>query len=123
METRTSPDTKKDEELDFGATFFVGVVGALAIVIAVILLSGLYYRTEDRLSVEADAQPVFEVKKVVSEQQELLNGWSDVQQPDGKRTIRVPIDRAIEIVAREGAPSPPAPPAPRPLAPIGRQKP
>jgi hypothetical protein len=91
----------RDNELDTLATVVVALVGAILVVVAVIALQAYYYHAEDRSFEEAYAQPNLEVVKVKAEQEELLTSYS---LPDtAKGTIRIPIDRAMELVAREAA--------------------
>lgn len=116
MEKGLETTTERDKELDFGATFFAGIAGTVLIIVVILLVQAFYHRTEDQLFEEAYAQPVLEVKKVQADQLGLIGGYL-VQGTGAKSTIRIPIDRAIELVAREGA-APPIVIAP-PQAPAG----
>jgi hypothetical protein len=91
----------RDSDLDTLATVVVALVGAILVVAIVIALQAFYYSAEDRLFQDAYAQPNLEVAKVKAEQEALLTGYS---LPEGaKGTIRIPIDRAMELIARESA--------------------
>jgi hypothetical protein len=114
-------ENREKGDLDIGALAAVAAVGVLVVVLSVVLLQAFYYKTEDRAFAEAYAEPLLDVKKVTSEQLQLLSGAGQVAPEPGKGTMRIPIDRAIELVARDGArawPAPPAsPPAPATAAP------
>ncbi len=105
------PVTHRPKDLDIGALAVVAAVGVLLVVLSVVLLQAYYYKTEDRAFTEAYAAPLLDVKKVKSEQLQLLSGAGQVPPEPGKGTMRIPIDRAIEMVARDGARAWPAPPA------------
>ncbi len=94
-----------ESDLDVTATVAIALIGALVLILTVIAVQAFYYRTEDRLYQEAYAQPNLDVAKVKAEQQALLVGYS-LPEP-GKGTIHIPIQRAMELVARE-ATAPPA---------------
>ncbi len=106
-------DLRQAEErtdVDVLAVFVVGIVGTVLVLLAVVLLQAYYFKSQDAQSQEAYAEPLLDVKKVKNEQLGLLSDYS-IPEP-GKGTIRIPIDRAIEIVAREGAHAEPAPAVP-----------
>jgi hypothetical protein len=92
---------EKRRELDMTATFVVALVGTLLVIAIVVALQALYYRTEEKLYDEAYAKPVLQVRKVKDEQLQLLASYSLPDRDKGR--IRIPIDRAMEIVAREAA--------------------
>jgi hypothetical protein len=93
--------TEKRRELDMTATFVVAIVGALLVIAIIVALQALYYRTEEQLFEETYAKPVLQVRKVQDEQLQLLTSYSLPDREKGR--IRIPIDRAMEIVAREAA--------------------
>jgi hypothetical protein len=110
------PYAKKD--LDVASVVVVAVVGVLLVVALVVALEGLFYSSQDAAFQVAAAQPVLEVKKAKAEQRGLLENY--LVPESGKGTLHVPIDRAITLVAQDGAAGPgpavesPAPPAASP---------
>ena len=92
---------EKRRELDMTATFVVAIVGALLVIAVIVALQALYYRTEEKLYEETYAKPVLQVRKVQDGQLQLLTSYSLPDRDKGR--IRIPIDRALEIVAREAA--------------------
>ncbi len=93
--------TDRRSDVDVGAVVVVGIVGTLVLLIGVVALQAFFFKAQDQQYQEAYAQPILEVKRVKSEQLELLSGYL-VPEP-GKGRIRIPIERAIQVVAREGA--------------------
>ena len=94
----------RDSDLDIGATVVVALVGALLTIALVIAVQAFYYRTEDREFQEAYAQPDLQVVQVKTDQLQLLTRYSLPE--GGKGTIRIPIDRAMELIAQRGLPAP-----------------
>ena len=92
---------EKQRELDVTATFVVAIVGTLLLIAIIVALQALYYRTEETIYEETYAKPVLQVRKVQDEQLQLLTSYSLPDSDKGR--IRIPIDRAMEIVAREAA--------------------
>lgn len=99
----------RESDMDVTATVAISLIGALLLILSVIAVQAFYYRSEDRLYQEAYAQPNLDVAKVKAAQQALLMGYSLPEQ--GKGTIRIPIDRAMELIAREAAAPPTGPKA------------
>jgi hypothetical protein len=93
---------KKD--LDVAAVAVVALVGVLVVVALVIALEALFYRSQDVAFQAAAAQPVLEVKKAKTEQIGLLENY--LVPESGKGTLHIPIDRAITLVAQDGAAGP-----------------
>lgn len=91
---------------DTTMTVVVGIAGVLVVLLTIILLQALYYRTESDLYTEVYSQPLLDVIQVRAQQQELLNGYLWVDRDKG--IVRLPIDRAMELVVREAGAAPPA---------------
>jgi len=47
--------------------------------------------------------PIPDLKAIRAEEDRLLNGYSWVDQPKG--VVRIPVDRAIEVLAQRGLPT------------------
>jgi hypothetical protein len=79
-----------------GLTAVVGIVGALALVLIIVGLQALFYHVEDDIYSEIYAEPNLDVRMVRAQQLEVLNsyGWVDRE----KGVVRIPIDRAMEMV-------------------------
>lgn len=90
-----------EPEVDIGLIATIGAVGTLLVILAVVLVQAFYYGAERQQTELAQAAPVIELQKYRASQLELLQGYL-VPDP-GKGTIHIPIDRAITIIAREGA--------------------
>lgn len=81
-------------------TVVLGIVGAVLVLIIVIALETLYYgaqQGEDRRKFVN--QPSAELQSLQAEQQEQLNGYRWVDQAKG--TVAIPIDRAMQLAARD----------------------
>jgi hypothetical protein len=79
----------------------VGVLGSIIVVILVVLLQVIYYHAVAVQFQEKDVDvPLVELQRTVSAQQAKLLQYHWVDQ--GKGVVAIPIDRAMEIVVREG---------------------
>ncbi len=113
---------KQQGDLDIGTIVAVALIGTLLVLILIIGVEAYFFKAQDAAYAEAYAAPDLEIKKVKSEQLDLLNAY--LVPDSGKGTLHIPIDRAIELTARDGAAGPapvavaaePAPPAAGPKA-------
>lgn len=82
-----------------GLTAVVAIVGTLILVLTIVALQALYYHVEDDIYAELYAEPNLDLKMVRAQQLELLNsyGWVDRE----KGLVRIPIDRAMELVVAD----------------------
>ncbi len=82
-----------------GLTLVVGIVGVLLLVMIIVGLQAVYYDVENDIVAEIYAEPSLDVKLVKAQQLEVLNsyGWVDRE----KGVVRIPIDRAMELVIAE----------------------
>jgi len=100
-------------------TALVGVVFAIALFALVVALQALFYRQEaDENARKATVAPPEELAQLRAQQLETLHSYRFVDAAAG--VVAIPIDRAMELVARDGGTSPwPAvqPPATAPKAP------
>ncbi len=100
----TQPSEERDTDAPLIAV--VGMVGSLLVVILIVALQALYYRTEQAEFVRkvVSEQPL-ELRDLQAKQLDLLNHPRWVDRNAG--VVAVPIDRAMELVLRDGA-GPPA---------------
>lgn len=104
----------KGGDPDTTMTVVVGIAGVIVVLLTIILLQALYLQTESDLYAEVYREPLLDVVQVRAQQQELINGYLWVDR--GLGIVRIPIDRAMELLAREAGAGPPAaapPPAGR----------
>ena len=81
-------------------TLLVGVVGMILLMVIVLLVEVLYYRTSQaEIERKVIAEQPLELRQVQAEQLEQLNGYRWISQPDGVAAI--PIDRAADLVVEE----------------------
>lgn len=89
----------------------VGIVGGLIVLVLVVLLVGLYYGMESRVSGEVLAeQPALPAGRLFEQQRANLMApptWVDKE----ARVARIPLDRAIELTIRDGGKAPASRPA------------
>jgi hypothetical protein len=83
-----------------GPTLLVGIVGAVVLVVVVVLLETLYFRTaQSEFERKVIADGAQELRSVQAEQRELLNGYRIVDA--GQGVVAIPIERAMELVVEE----------------------
>ncbi len=88
-------------DVDTRAVFLVGALGVVLLILVVILLQMMFYRVESDLYAKTYADPQLDVARVNAEQLELLGSYSYVDREKG--IIRIPVQRAMELLAREPA--------------------
>ena len=96
--------------------FAIGLV--IVCVVSIGLLFGLlkYFQSREETSVantveptkifpepQLQKTPVPDLKAIRAEEDKLLNGYAWVDQPKG--VVRIPVDRAIEVLAKRGLPA------------------
>ena len=95
--------------------FAIGLV--VVCVVSIALLFGLlkYFQSREETSVantveptkmfpqpQLQKTPIPDLKAIRAEEDKLLNGYAWVDQPKG--VVRIPVDRAIEVLAQRGLP-------------------
>lgn len=109
MHEHPNPNPHDDPAAPQVAT--VGIVGGLIVLVLVVLLVGLYYGTESRISSEVLAeQPELLPGRLFDQQRASLMApptWVDKK----ARVARIPLDRAIELTIRDGGKAPASRPA------------
>ena len=96
--------------------FAIGLV--IVCVVSIALLFGLlrFFQSREETSVantveptkmfpqpQLQKTPIPDLKAIRAEEDKLLNGYAWVDQPKG--VVRIPVDRAIEVLARRGLPT------------------
>ena len=96
--------------------FAIGLV--VVCVVSIALLFGLlkFFQSREETSVantveptklfpqpQLQKTPIPDLKAIRAEEDKLLNGYAWVDQPKG--VVRIPVDRAIEVLAQRGLPS------------------
>ena len=96
--------------------FAIGLV--IVCVVSIGLLFGLlkFFQSREETSVantveptkmfpqpQLQKTPIPDLKSIRAEEDKLLNGYAWVDQPKG--VVRIPVDRAIEVLAQRGLPS------------------
>lgn len=88
------------EELKSSSLTIAGVIAALLAFALIVGLQALYYylQNEELLRKEGTQSPA-RLRSLVSEDQKLLNGYRVVDR--NAMVVAIPIDRAMELVARD----------------------
>jgi hypothetical protein len=96
--------------------FAIGLV--VVCVVCIVLLFGLlkFFQSREETSVantveptklfpepQLQKTPIVDLKTIRAEEDKLLNGYAWVDAPKG--VVRIPLDRAIEVLAKRGLPS------------------
>ena len=98
--TRTHTVDVEEADPKSSSTILVGVVGSVLLVVLVILLETMYFRTaqvehERKIIAEQPQQ----LRALQAKQRELLGGYRIVDA--GQQTVAIPIERAMELVVDE----------------------
>ena len=136
----TNPQINHDPRIQHETTDVnVWAVGKFAIglvavtVISVVLLFGLmrFFQSQEETSVantveptklfpepQLQKTPILDLKGIRAEEDKLLNGYAWVDEKKG--VVRIPVDLAIEVLAKRGLPTRPAAPGAPPVAPAAK---
>jgi hypothetical protein len=86
-------------------TVVVGLVGAILLFVAIVFLQAIFRHAEDaELARKVTSAPAAELESLRAEQLGRLNGYRVVDPQKG--VVAIPIDRAMELVARESGSAP-----------------
>ncbi len=81
-------------------TLLVGAVGMILLMVIILLVEVLYYRTSQaEVYRKVISEQPLELRQVQAAQQEQLNAYRWISQPEGVAAI--PIDRAIDLIVDE----------------------
>lgn len=85
---------------DGPALALLGATGTLLVVVIVFALEAFYYSYHEHLLLERNAQPYEELVALRAEQEERASSYAWVDRDAGQ--VRIPVDRAAELVLAEG---------------------
>lgn len=113
-----TPTTTNDVLLDdpeAGSTWFISVVSMVLLVVTILALIAIYFDfAEGEVDRKVIDQPVVDLQRLKLSQQETLTeyGTYNVENADGDEVqrVRIPIDRAMDLVIKESNATPPAEP-------------
>ena len=99
-----------------GSTWFFSLAGIVILVALVVAASVMYFHVENREVEEKVVDPAYaKLEATRGKWREQLGSYQRYAwtQPDGTsvRKVRIPVDRAMELVAKEGLPASAAAPA------------
>jgi hypothetical protein len=99
-------------EPDTSLTAVVGIASAIVLFVVVVFLQAFFYHQEqDENARKVVAVAPEELSELRAQQQELLRSCRFIDPKQG--VVAIPIERAMELVVREGGTSTPAPGYPR----------
>jgi hypothetical protein len=88
------------DDPNVAASAVVGIISAILLFVVIVVLQAYFYSAEQaELQKKVYSQPYQELQKLDADQLELLNSYGWVSEADG--VARIPIDRAMELVAAE----------------------
>ena len=97
-----------DDDPDAGSTLYIGIVGAIILIVVTVALQGLFEQTSQaefaRKVLSAAPQ---ELRDLEAAQLEILNGYRWVDSKSG--VTGIPIERAMDLVVAERKASPAKP--------------
>ena len=88
------------DDPNVGVSAVVGLVGAIALFVVIVLLQALFYRMQTaEQNTKVNSQPNQGVQALDAEQLEQLTSYEWVSRPDG--VVRIPVERAMELMVAE----------------------
>ena len=89
------------ENLDTGLIITIGILLVVLVFVLILLVQGWFYQAQTEEHVRKVIEPrAEELASAVAEQQEALHSYRVVDQEQGM--VAIPIERAMELVVREG---------------------
>lgn len=97
-----APDTvAAKENLDTGMIITIGILLVVLVYVLILLVQGWFYNAETEEYTRKVISPRNEeLASVVADQQETLHSYQVINEAEG--TMGVPIERAMQLVVREG---------------------
>jgi hypothetical protein len=90
------------DDPNVAASAVVGIVSAILLFVIIVVLQAYFYRAEQQeLERKVYTQPYEALQQLDATQLEQINSYGWVSEADG--VARIPIDRAMELVAAEAA--------------------
>ena len=88
------------DDPNVAASAVVGIISAILLFVIIVVLQAFFYSAEQReLEKKVFSQPYQELQQLDAKQLELLASYGWVSEAEG--LVRVPIERAMELVAGE----------------------
>ncbi len=88
------------DDPNVAASAVVGIVSAILLFVIIVVLQAFFYGAEQaELEKKVYTQPYQALQQLDAGQLELINSYGWVSEPDG--VVRIPIERAMELVAAE----------------------
>lgn len=89
------------DDPNVAASAVVGIVSAILLFVIIVVLQAFFFRAEKaELEKKVYTQPYEALQQLDANQLELLNSYGWVSEGDG--VVRIPIERAMKLVAAEG---------------------
>lgn len=108
------------EDLNLPLIVTIGILFVVLLFVLILLLQAYFYESERREHyTKVVAMPSEELAAALAEQEQLLRGYRWIDQPQG--IVGLPIERAMELVVRDGVKTLNRPVAPAESAPPGEQ--
>ncbi len=88
------------DDPNVAASAVVGIISAILLFVIIVVLQAFFYRAEQsELQRKVYSQPVEALQQLEAGQLELLTSYS--RAAEGEGVVRIPIERAMELVAAE----------------------
>jgi len=88
------------DDPNVAASAVVGIISAILLFVIIVVLQAFFYRAEQsELQRKVHSQPVEALQQLEAGQLELLTSYSRSAEAEG--VVRIPIERAMELVAAE----------------------
>jgi hypothetical protein len=88
------------DDPNVAASAVVGIISAILLFVIIVVLQAFFYRAEQgELERKVYSQPYQALQQLDANQLELLNSYGWISESEG--TVRVPIDRAMDLIAAE----------------------
>jgi hypothetical protein len=89
------------DDPNVAASAVVGIISAILLFVIIVVLQAYFYDAEQaELEKKVYTQPNQALQQLDASQLELISSYGWVSQADG--VVRIPIERAMELVAAEG---------------------
>ena len=89
------------DDPNVAASAVVGIISAILLFVIIVVLQAYFYDAEQtELEKKVYTQPNQALQQLDASQLEMLSSYGWVSQADG--VVRIPIERAMELVAAEG---------------------
>lgn len=88
------------DDPNVAASAVVGIISAILLFVIIVVLQAFFYRAErSELEKKVYSQPYQMLQQLDADQLELLNSYGWVNEAEG--VVRIPIERAMDVIAAE----------------------